>query len=39
MMLQMSPGLIPLAGPGLVAWLPVVIYLPVAAWLLQRIES
>ena len=39
MMLQLSPGTIPVGGPVLVAWLPVAIYLPVAAWLLQTVES
>ncbi len=39
MMLQLSPGAIPVGGPVLVAWLPVAIYLPVAAWLLQTVES
>lgn len=39
LMLQLSPGNLPVGGPVLVAWLPVVIYLPVAAWLLQTIES
>ena len=39
LMLQLSPGSLPIGGPVLVAWLPVVIYLPVAAWLLGKIES
>lgn len=39
MMLQLSPGNLPVGGPVLVAWLPVVIYLPVSAWLLGKIES
>lgn len=39
MMLQMSPAALPVGGPVLVAWLPVVIYLPVAAWLLQTVKT
>ena len=39
MMLQLSPEAMPWGGPVLVAWLPVAIYLPVAAWLLQTVES
>ncbi|MEL7089072.1 MAG: hypothetical protein AAGL98_11630, partial [Planctomycetota bacterium] len=39
MMLQLSPGNLPIGGPVLVAWLPVVIYLPVSAWLLGKIKS
>lgn len=39
MMLQMSPGALPIGGPALVAWLPVAIYLPVAAWLLQTVKT
>ncbi|MEM1109568.1 MAG: LptF/LptG family permease [Planctomycetota bacterium] len=39
MMLQMSPGALPVGGPALVAWLPVAIYLPVAAWLLQTVKT
>ncbi|MEO1237695.1 MAG: LptF/LptG family permease [Planctomycetota bacterium] len=39
LMLQMSAGALPVGGPVLVAWLPVALYLPVAGWLLQTIES
>lgn len=39
LMLQLSPGNLPVGGPVLVAWLPVVFYLPVSAWLLQNIGS
>jgi lipopolysaccharide export LptBFGC system permease protein LptF len=39
LMLQLPGGLLPLGGPAVVAWLPVVIYLPIAAWQLQSIES
>lgn len=39
MMLQLSPAALPLGGPVLIAWLPVVIYLPVAAWLLQTVKT
>jgi len=39
MMLQLSPGTLPVGGPVLVAWLPVVFYLPVSAWLLQTIKT
>lgn len=39
MMLQMSPGALPVGGPALVAWLPVAFYLPVAAWLLQTVKT
>jgi len=39
MMLQMSPGTLPVGGPALVAWLPVAVYLPVAAWLLQAVKT
>lgn len=39
MMLQLSPGSLPVGGPVLVAWLPVVIYLPVAGWLLQTVKT
>ncbi|MEM8737425.1 MAG: LptF/LptG family permease [Planctomycetota bacterium] len=39
LMLQMSAGALPVGGPALVAWLPVAIYLPVAGWLLQTVES
>ncbi|MEM9913419.1 MAG: LptF/LptG family permease [Planctomycetota bacterium] len=39
MMLQMGPGALPVGGPALVAWLPVAIYLPVAAYLLQTVKT
>ncbi len=39
MMLQLSPGALPVGGPALVAWLPVAFYLPVAAWLLQTVKT
>ena len=41
-MLQVSPGTLSLGGlasPAVVAWLPVAIYLPVAAWQLTRIKT
>ena len=41
-MLQLGPDSVPLAAlarPAVVAWLPVVIYLPVAAWQLGRIRT
>lgn len=41
-MLQVGPGSLPLAGltsPAVVAWLPVAMYLPVAAWQLTRIKT
>lgn len=41
-MLQVSPASLPLGGlasPAVVAWLPVAIYLPVAAWQLSRIKT
>ena len=39
LMLQLPANMIPVGGPALIAWLPVIIYLPVSAYLLQRIES
>ncbi|MEM6458760.1 MAG: LptF/LptG family permease [Planctomycetota bacterium] len=36
---QLAPGALPFGGPALVAWLPVALYLPVAAYLLQTVES
>ncbi len=39
MLLQVSPSALPAGGAVLTAWLPVIIYLPVAAWLLQTIKS
>ncbi|MBB6431071.1 LptF/LptG family permease [Algisphaera agarilytica] len=39
MMLQLSPGSLPVGGAALVAWLPVAMYLPVAAWLLQSVKT
>jgi len=41
-MLQVSPATLPLgalASPAVVAWLPVAMYLPVAAWQLSRIKT
>lgn len=41
-MLQVGPGSLPLGGlasPAVVAWLPVAMYLPVAAWQLSRIKT
>ncbi len=41
-MLQVGPGSLPIGGlanPALVAWLPVAMYLPVAAWQLTRIKT